>query len=239
MSETSNAPAASQDFQFEALAKATNYRAALLREFAPFLRGQVLEVGAGIGQFTGELSRLPTIEKLVALEPEPRFCETFRKLHPHCPLVEGTLDALPRDFRCDTVVSVNVLEHIAGDEAELVRYRGLLAPGSGQLCLFVPACPQIYGPIDRDFGHYRRYTRRELGCKLLQAGLSVVRLNYFNSVGFFVWWVSFCLLRKRRFSLSGVAFFDRVIFPIAHGVERTFLRPPFGQSLLAVARVAS
>jgi SAM-dependent methyltransferase len=239
MSETANTPTAGQDFQFEALAQATNYRAALLREFAPFLRGQVLEVGAGIGQFTGELSRLPTIEKLVALEPEPRFCETFRMRHPHCPLVEGTLDALPGDYRCDAVVSVNVLEHIAADETELARYRGLLAPGSGLLCLFVPAGPRIYAPIDRDFGHYRRYTRRELGGKLLQAGLAVVRLDYFNSVGFLAWWVNFCLLRKRRFSLSAVAIFDRVIFPVTHGVERRFLRPPFGQSLLAVARSAS
>lgn len=73
---------------------------------------------------------------------------------------------LAADFACDAIVSVNVLEHIARDQAELVAYRSLLGRTSGCLCLFVPAGPGIYAPIDRDFGHHRRYTRPELDRKL-------------------------------------------------------------------------
>src|SRR5262249_38228428 len=106
------------------------------------------------------------------------------------------------------------------------------------LCLFVPARPEIYGPIDRDFGHFRRYTAPELQAKLVRAGFAIHRLNYFNFTGYFAWWLSFCVLKKRRFAAGNVRFYDRAVFPIVHALESKLLRPPFGQSLLAVARSA-
>jgi SAM-dependent methyltransferase len=236
MSEKPNAQATTENFEFDALARAQNYRAALLREFAPFLKGRVIEVGAGVGQFTAELSRLPAIRELVAVEPESRFCEKLRTLLPRSQVVEGTFDALPEDCDSDAVVSVNVLEHIARDDDELAKYRARLAARSGHLCLFVPARPEIYAPLDKDFGHHRRYTRPQLRPQLERAGFSIVRLHYFNCVGYFAWWFNFCLLKKRRFEADSVALFDRVIFPVVHALEGHVVRPPFGQSLLAVAR---
>ena len=235
MSELPNAQTGGPHFEFEALSRATNYRAALLREFSPFLRGRVLEVGAGAGQFTTEMSRLAAIQELVVVEPNPHLCERIRQLRLPRDLVEGTVGTLAADFECDAIVSVNVLEHIADDEAELAAYRTLLGRASGCLCLFVPARPEIYAPIDRDFGHYRRYTRPELSRKLRAAGFTILRLHYFNSVGYLAWWFSFGVLKKRRFSPGAVAFFDRFILPFMHRLECTVLRPAFGQSLVAVA----
>jgi SAM-dependent methyltransferase len=150
-------------------------------------------------------------------------------------VVQGTIEALPAEFACDAVVSVNVLEHIADDEAELERYRAQLATRAGHLCLFVPARPEIFAPLDRDMGHHRRYTRLQLRHKLERAGFTVARLHYFNWVGYFTWYFLFCVLRKRRFDPGLVVLFDRFIFPFVHALERRVLRPPLGQSLLATA----
>ncbi len=236
MSENPNAPAVTKDFEFLALQKANNYRMALIREFSPFLKGRVIEVGAGIGQLTGGLSSVPTVEELVSVEPDAKFCETFRRLHPGHRIVQGTVDALPTNSAWDTLVSINVLEHIYEDDTELARWRQKLVARGGYLCLFVPARPEIYAPIDRDFGHHRRYTRPQLRSKLERAGFSIIRLNYFNWVGYFAWWFNFRSLKKRHFDVGAVAFFDRVIFPVVYSLECNIVRPPFGQSLLAIAR---
>jgi SAM-dependent methyltransferase len=236
MCEQPNVMATTEDFEFAALAQARNYRRALFAEFGPFLRGDVVEVGAGIGQMTGHLVALSGVNRAVAVEPDPRFCARHRAQFPAHELVEGTVANLPAGTACNAVLSINVLEHIRDDEDELRRYAGLLFNRRGVLCLFVPARTEIYAPIDKDFGHFRRYSRAELRRKLINAGFEVVRLHYFNCVGYFAWWVSFCLLRKRRMGVRQVRFYDRLIFPVVHALESRVIRPPFGQNLMAVAR---
>jgi SAM-dependent methyltransferase len=235
MSDRPNQEASTEDFEFEALQRAGNYRAAIVSEFAPHLKGNVIEVGAGIGQFTVEFARLPSVARIVAIEPDSRFCNRFRQLHPEQALIEGTIDDLPPGAGCDAIVCVNVLEHIRDDGVELAKYRSRISDRAGHLCLFVPARQEIYAPIDRDFGHYRRYGRKDLRAKLETAGFRIVRLNYFNSIGYFAWWFNFCLLRKRHFDPASVALFDQFAFPVVRFLEQHLHRPPFGQSLLAVA----
>ena len=228
--------AATQDFEFSALAEARNYRQALFSEFGPFLKGEVIEVGAGIGQMTEHLVRMPGVTRAVAVEPDHEFCAKHRAQFPTHEILEGTAAELAPGTACDAVLSINVLEHIGEDEAELNRYATLLHARGGVLCLFVPARPEIYAPIDKDFGHFRRYTRAELKGKLRQAGFSIISLHYFNCVGYFAWWLNFCLLKKRCFESHKVRFYDRRIFPLVHAVESNLFRPPFGQSLIAIAR---
>jgi len=233
-----NATANTEDFEFTALSKAVNYRAAVLREFEPWLKGDILEIGAGIGQFTAPLARLGGVGKVTALEPERRFCAEFSRLNPGIALVEGTIDDMPAGTDWDAMLSINVLEHIERDEEELAKYAKKLTARRGHLCLFVPARPELHAPIDREFGHFRRYEKPELKGKLERAGFEVVRLEYFNFVGYFAWWLSFCVMKRHHFSSASVELFDRLIFPAAHAFERKVVRPPFGQSLLAVVRAA-
>ena len=94
-SDQPNLMATTEDFEFEALAQASNYRRALFAEFGPFLRGDVVEVGAGIGQMTGHLVGLPGVNRAVAVEPDPRFCARHRAQFPAHELVEGTVANLP------------------------------------------------------------------------------------------------------------------------------------------------
>lgn len=236
MSELPNAAAQTEDFEFAALNEARNYREALLREFSSQLRGNVLEVGAGVGQITGMLLQNPAVKKLVSIEPDSTFCARLRAALPAHNLVEGTIDDLKGDEPWNAILSVNVLEHIQEDERELAVYRRKLARELGTLCLFVPARPEIYAPIDRDFGHFRRYTKPELRRKLERAGFEILQLRYYNFVGYFAWWLGFCVLKKRGFDLPSVRFFDRVIFPPVHRFETKICAPPIGQSLLVMAR---
>src|SRR3954471_13829636 len=225
---------ANQDFEFAALSEAENYRAALAQEFRDFLSGRVLEVGAGIGQMSAVIASQPRVTTVVAVEPEKRFVENFRALSPKVKLIHGTADSID-EKQWNAIVSINVLEHIDQHASELRRYRELLANERGCLCLFVPARPEIYARIDRDFGHFRRYKKAELGSMLAAAGFDIVRLSYFNFIGYFAWGVNFRLLNSRSFNPRAVRFFDRVIFPLGYFLERRFFRPPIGQSLLVVA----
>jgi SAM-dependent methyltransferase len=231
-----SAPPRESTFEFDALREADYYRATIVREFLPYLEGDVLEVGAGIGQLTAAVTALPGIRRVVSLEPDGNFCRNFPRDLPRQQLVQGTACAVAPGSHWNAVVSVNVLEHIAADQQELKIYRQLLSPAAGVLCLFVPARPEIYSELDRDFGHHRRYTRPELEGKLTQAGFRVLRLHYFNLPGYFAWWLSFCLLRKRSFNARAVRWFDRLIFPPAHFLEARLGYPPIGQSLLAAAQ---
>ena len=224
------------NFEFSALSEAKNYRTALIKEFAPVLTGNVLEVGAGVGQITEVVRRQSGVQKVMGVEPDGAFLDAFRKRLPNVALIQGTADAIHPDGRWNAVICVNVLEHIEADERELRTYRTLLARAQGHLCLFVPARPEIYAPIDKDFGHFRRYTRPELKGKLTAAGFQIVRLNYFNAVGYFAWWLNFCVMKKRAFDVGAVRLFDRVIFPMVFAWESRVLRPPFGQSLIAIAK---
>lgn len=236
MSEQPNVMADTNDFEFAALNEARNYRAALFKEFGGHLKGNVLEVGAGVGQMTEHLVSLPGVQRALAVEPDPAYCKRHRADFPSHEVLEGTAADVPPGDAWDAILSINVLEHIREDEAELQRYARMLRERRGVLCLFVPARPEIYAPIDKDFGHFRRYTRTELRRKLTANGFEMLRLNYFNCVGYFAWWLNFCLLKKRTFEQAKVRLFDRAIFPTVHALESGFIRPPFGQSLIAIAR---
>jgi SAM-dependent methyltransferase len=224
------------NFEFAALNEAKNYRAALIKEFSPVLKGRVLEIGAGIGQITALVSQTPGVSQVVGVEPEAQFIPGFRAALPKIPLVQGTADSIHPETHWDAIICVNVLEHIEADDRELQNYHRLLKAQRGHLCLFVPARQEIYAPIDKDFGHFRRYQRPELKRKLLAAGFEIVCLNYFNLAGYFAWWANFCVLRRRTFDIASVHFFDRVIFPLVFGWESNFVRPPIGQSLIAIAK---
>lgn len=235
MTTPPNATASTEDFEFAALAEARNYRAALLRDFKQYLRGNVLEVGAGVGQITSELLAIREVERVVSIEPDPSFCAKLRSRLPGHELLEGTAADLQSDLPWNAVLSINVLEHIEGDESELATYYRLLKPAQGALCLFVPARPEIYAPIDKDFGHFRRYTRPELKKKLKSAGFTIQSIRYYNFVGYFLWWANFRFMKKRSFDAGSVRLFDRVAFPLVHGFETRVCAPPLGQSLQVIA----
>ena len=198
----------------------------------------MIEIGAGIGQMTELLLQRSEIKRLIAVEPEADFAQKHREEFPSHELIEGIIDHVPADSKWDAILSINVLEHIGEDEHELVKYAHLLASSAALFVFSFRHVRKFIRPIDKDFGHFRRYSREELRRKLTNAGFSIVRLDYFNSLGYFAWWLNFRVLKKRSFEIEKVRFYDRMIFPIVHFLESKIIRPLIGQSLLAVVRIA-
>ena len=222
-------------FEFDALKEARNYRKALIKEFFNELRGRVIEIGAGIGQMTELLKKLPNIEFLQCVESNFDISNIFRRNFPLQPLINGTIQDIKTDD-WNAVISVNVLEHIFDDKAELKIYYEKLKRKNGTLNLFVPARPEIYSIIDKNFGHYRRYTKKEIIKKLTVAGFKIEKIRYFNIIGYFAWWFNFRIMKKKSFDAKSVRLFDKLFFPPIYFLESRILTPPIGQSLLVIAR---
>jgi SAM-dependent methyltransferase len=132
--------------------------------------------------------------------------------------------------RLDTVVALNVVEHIEDDVGAL-RTIGSLLPNGGNVVILVPALQAIYGELDRELGHFRRYGRASLAAAFRQAGLTVSALFWFNRVGVAGWWFNGRVRGVKRISVEQLKQFDALV-PILR-LER-FLPLPFGQSLVAV-----
>jgi SAM-dependent methyltransferase len=182
---------------------------------------------------------LPDAEIVIGYDRRKDFCDMVSSdlgEHPNLRVVHGDLDALDvsrfASERLDTVVCVNVLEHIEDDIALLRRFREMVVP-DGRVVLFVPAHPWLYGAHDAADGHFRRYTRQSLRNALGSAGLQVERLRWVNMPGIVGWWLN---RRRQRvgFDDCQCRTFDRMV-PIIAAAER-LIPPPVGLSLLAVGR---
>lgn len=213
---------------------AVRYHQWIIEEFAPALGPDVAEVGAGIGSVSEMLLRLP-IKHLHAYEPSgnlhPVLAERLAG-ESRATVVPGFFpgDSAPASF--DTVLYLNVLEHIEDDLGELQRARAALRPG-GRLLVFVPALSWLYSELDREMGHCRRYEREGLRALVGRAGFRIERLDYFDVVGIVPWYLAFVLL-KRRLGAGKVSLYDRLVVPLMRHIEQR-LRPPIGKNLLLVA----
>lgn len=225
----------------EALADLPRYTGWILDEFSPFLRGRVIEVGAGIGNVALrylDRSGPAAVTDAVLVEPAANLHARLvqrvgsdARVH----TVHGTLDAVPAallDRPFDAAVMVNVLEHIEDDLGTLRRLRELLRPG-GAVCLFVPAGPWLFGSLDRAVHHVRRYRRRELDHVVRAAGFEVAKLAWFDALGMVPWFVAGRVLRRKTFDRTAAMLYDQVGVPLTRAVEAR-VRLPVGKSLVAV-----
>src|SRR5436190_11630238 len=156
----------------------------ILEQFRQYLGGRVLEAGCGIGNFT-EL--LLDRERLVCVDNDPLYVEMAQWRMGHLENVRTVKRDLSKlaayddlkGERIQSIVCLNVLEHIAPDEQVLRAYYELLQPG-GHAIVLVPAHMWLYGPCDEALGHVRRYTGTELHTKMQAAGFEVVMMEEFN-----------------------------------------------------------
>lgn len=231
-----NSTAVTEDFEFAALQEAYHYPRSIVREFQPYLQGNIMEVGAGIGQMTSLFADHHGRERITAVEPDPGFAEKFREKCPHLRLIEGTISAVPLEESYSTIVSVNVIEHIEDHVEEMKRYYDILNSCQGNLCILAPARMELYSPIDKDFGHFRRYSKSTMGKCLQEAGFTIYQLYYFNFVGYFAWFLNFKIMQSRGFNPDAVRIYDRSVFRMTNFFETKISRPPVGQSIIAIAK---
>jgi SAM-dependent methyltransferase len=137
----------------------------------------------------------------------------------------------------DSTIMVNVLEHIRDDAGALRALRDRLNPG-GNCLIYVPALNWLYGPYDREVGHYRRYSKRRLAAVAREAGLRPVSLRYVNMLAIPAWavfssgWLDRGDTQRVGRSLD---LWDRVGVPLTRAIERR-VPPPIGLNLFCVAR---
>jgi len=217
------------------MTRAKNYFAWQARMVLPELGSRVLEMGCGIGNFTGMLlGREAVIAVDVEAECIERVMERYSSQNLRAFVFDmdaGRYGELAR-FRADTCVCLNVLEHVRSDDAAILGMASVL-PSGGRIVLIVPAFPALFGPIDRNLGHYRRYTRGAVARLARDGGLRVKKLRYMNVAGFFGWWVNAHIFKREEQSEGQIDFFDRRVVPVASRVE-AMIPPPFGQSIFAV-----
>jgi SAM-dependent methyltransferase len=223
--------------ELDSMAEARNYYSWILSYIGPFVGAKAVEVGAGVGTFAAALLRETDVSSLTLLEPAdnlfPLLARRF-SAEPRVRVVQGFLNNAAMPPEMDSLVSVNVMEHVADDAGFLRSAFASLAPG-GRIIIFVPALPLLYGMLDENFGHHRRYTKAGLASKLTRHGFLLETLRYFNLPGVVSWFLAGTVLRRRTLRASDVRIYDRWVVPWLAKLERIW-EPPFGQNLLAVAR---
>jgi SAM-dependent methyltransferase len=218
---------------------ARRYSAHIFNLFRPHIGRRVLEIGCGIGTVTARL--LDIADHVVGIEPNPNCIERLQAQvggHPRLTLHFCHLEECdPRELaaqRFDTVLCVNVLEHIKDDTAALRTFAQALIPG-GKVLIFVPAVQAAYGPLDAELGHFRRYSKPTLAKPFTDAGLELLELRYTNPIGLLGWMFNARVTGSTAHSPAQVKLFDAVVAPWALPLERV-VAPPIGLSLVAVGR---
>ena len=219
------------------LAAARNFNSWMAETIAPFLGRRILEVGAGIGNLTRRLAAKR--ELYIASDIDDKHLARLSARVAHRPQVRIAKIDLRRaeDFEpfrglVDTVVCLNVLEHVEDDQHALRNIQNVLEPG-GRAIILVPQNQRIYGELDAVLGHARRYSETELLRKMTAAGFQVEELFDFNRVTTPGWWWNGRVLKRRTFSPFQLQIFDWLV-PVFERVDRWL--PWKGASLIAVGR---
>jgi SAM-dependent methyltransferase len=208
----------------------------------PYIGRRVLDAGCGIGNFTELVAR--DAERVVAVDLSPQNVEVLRRRFADSPNV--VIEQVDLDTHADrlaghdidTVVCLDVLEHVEDDLSLLRRFRQIVRPG-GHLLIKVPALPWLFGAIDTASGHFRRYTLAELRGKAASAGWKPVLTRYMNIAGVMPYWLKSRVLKRsanfsRTFSPRQLKLIQ-VSVPVLKAIDRC-TGPVAGQSAILVAR---
>lgn len=217
--------------ELELFEKAGNWKAYWQSRLRGCVRGDVLEVGAGIGVNTLGLAGA-AFRSWTCLEPDAALAGRISRPSASHRLVVGTTSDLPEAEAFDCILYIDVLEHIEDDGAELSRAARLLRPG-GTVAVLSPAHPYLYTKFDEAIGHCRRYTRESLGKVGEAAGLRVRTLFYLDSAGIAASLGNRILLRSAMPTEGQIAVWDRWLVPVSRVLD-PLLGWSVGKSVLGV-----
>ncbi len=222
--------------ELELFAGVQNWKEYWAGQLRPFVKGDILEVGAGIGSNTRLLDSVGGSGRWVCLEPDPELLgqltrnivqtEARRGYEP----VRGTLQSLSGQL-FDTIIYIDVLEHIENDSEELNRAASHLRPG-GHLIVLSPAHQRLFSPFDAAIGHFRRYDRKMLQA-ISPAGLRLERMRYLDCAGLILSAANMLFLRQSMPTKAQLGFWDRWIVPVSRVFDKPF-RYSLGKTIIAI-----
>ena len=220
----------------EILTEARNYNRWIAENFYASLQAPLLEFGAGIGNMSELLSAYTplcltdTDERMLA-HLENKFSHINDVSVNFLDITQPPPEHLVESFQ--TVIGINVLEHVEDDEKALFHLGNVLKP-SGRLLLLVPAKKWAYTDLDRQLGHFRRYEKKELAEKLAKASFQIEKLYFFNIIGLMSWIIRDKLQRSGGLRPYQISSFDSIV-PVLKRVESK-ISMPVGISLIAIAQ---
>ncbi|MGO9392528.1 class I SAM-dependent methyltransferase [Rhodoblastus sp.] len=222
--------------ELDAFAEAINWKKYWSRKLRAYVSGSVIEVGAGLGGSTKYLCN-DDHSQWLCLDPDPTHASHLKsliaagELPASCEVICGVLGDLDPGVRVDTILYIDVLEHIEKDEDELRLAAAHLKPG-GRAIVLSPAFNSLYSEFDRAVGHHRRYIKRDAQ-RLTVQSLSLQRTFYLDSVGFFASLINRLFLRKSTPTKSQLRLWDRGMVPISIYTDMAF-GSLFGKTIVMV-----
>lgn len=201
----------------------------------PFVGKRVLEIGAGTGNLTAQLIPRPSYW---ATDINPLYLMYLENVGRNRPYMHvGFTDAekqetYPKNQTFDTVICLNVVEHLADDRGALLNIRSVL-DANGRAIILVPCGPSLYGTLDEVLGHHRRYTRKTLEELVVKADLKLEQMLEFNRMGVVAWWLNGRVLRRRTFGLWQIKILN-LLTPLFRVFDKILPLPPL--SLIAIMR---
>jgi SAM-dependent methyltransferase len=223
--------------ELELFAEAKNWKNYLRVLLRRYIKGDVLEVGAGIGSNTRLLCR-SQYHKWICLEPDPQLFQVLESSIASNGIVDcyarnGTLDSLNDEQLFDAILYLDVLEHIDRDREEAIKVSQHLKP-DGNLIIVAPAHQWLFTPFDAAIGHYRRYNKQTLKA-VLPDDIEIVRLNYLDCVGLLASLGNKLVLKQSQPTLKQIKLWDRFMVPISKRLDPA-IGYSFGKSVLLVGR---
>jgi 2-polyprenyl-3-methyl-5-hydroxy-6-metoxy-1,4-benzoquinol methylase len=237
-------PAAQTDpFGFETLevfSQASAINRWLYEKISGHVQGNVLEIGSGIGNISTFILKSQPVVSLSDLRPE--YCRLLEKKFGHDPHLKGVyeLDLSDTNFesvhanligKFDTVIALNVIEHIEDDLLAIRNAKSLLG-NEGILIVLVPAGQWLYNQLDKELGHFKRYTKNELKNLMKLAGFRISDSRFFNAAAILGWWFSGKILREKTISAAKLNLFNQLV-PLFR-ITDFFAAPFAGISVISV-----
>ena len=223
--------------ELELFQQATNWKQYWMQAISPYIGVNLLEVGAGIGANTGILlSKFDFIETIKCVEPDPLLSTQIQNnisenLRPKCSVHTGFSSEIEPTELFDTILYIDVIEHIENDRLELENVKNLLKP-NGHLIVLVPAYQYLFSEFDKAIGHYRRYNKSMLRFSA-QTELVEKRMFYLDSVGFFASLMNKHLLNQKHPTKDQILLCDKVMVPSSK-IFDTLIGRSFGKSLIGI-----
>lgn len=219
----------------EVMSTAPAYNLWLFKQISPFLSGQVCEIGAGTGTFTQML--IDSGLSVTAVDIDTAYLKLITDKLPQAKILKLDLEAssLPRNLhgKFDTIVAINVIEHLSNDVKTLSHLYNLLRHG-GKAIILVPAHPFAFSPFDQNLGHYRRYTHSGLINSFTSSGFRIISIKHINILGLLGWVWYGKILRQPILPAGPVKLFNYISQPFL-SLER-LINSPIGLSLICVAQ---
>lgn len=227
-----------QGADLEALADLHRYQRWVIETFLPYLSGRTIEFGAGGGNISTLIR--PHVATLDLVEPSANLVVSLKRRFgaiDGVAIYEESLEARlleTADETYESIVLVNVLEHIEDDAMAIEGFYRILKPG-GHLLLFVPALEFLFSDLDVVLRHFRRYQRPELNQQTRAAGFDIVKSRYFDVIGVLPWWLLNTKMGATGFNPVLAKIYDTVFVPLSRGLE-SLAPPPFGKNIILVAK---